>query len=1858
MRKIGAGSPLKQQFSKNFNSRTHTNSHVILTGGNRQKLGSRNMISNPITDKFKATLRSAQIDSSSKDNFAIKALNISALSIFRTICAQHPKNKQAYLFNINDPTKPKEKGRKIYVSLYLHAQKLSKSSFFLDNGADISLIHETEIGKLLTPKEIRKYQFPSTHTVVAFNDEEVPILYDITLPWSHSRHGPTVNLTFSVYTQEKKHSFVLGQDSMELFGMHFGYAGEKSFAKITIPVIADLETRYEFPENIETCSATVQLAPHETKVIPFTPHPLSNIKKGEYVLISESRNPQIHVIPSRYKAYTLSNVPLAACVVNLSNKVFEGKVHAETEPMVDCDTISMENLESLPPHITLYQEALNYENEPTTMNILKITETLPETEDQVTPLTSFLIRTAYESNNTTSSRRSTPVQPVPESLHKFVDQTANPPVTACYTKSENKKLTNELQAIPFQKITNDTPPESVTDIPLSLTLPQGYEIPCTLPQTIEELLQLDNYEEIHQKYLKDIFIDTFPTVVSQHNYDVGNLSETLGYYKIQLKENSPLPPFKKMYYLAPNERQQLRDILDYLLKYNIIERATPNSDIVNLFASPAYLVSKPDKQSSARMIIDFRMLNEAILTAPPVIPNLPNTLQALRNKYMFSVSDFRQAYFSITLDPSSRALTRFVTDHGSFNMLKVPMGLSSSPSCWSELTHRMIHMRPRLDINGNPIFLEPNIVDVEHDHIPGCEIFYDDLIFATELRPTYAETVQVHYALIKRVIERLTFHKAKLSLNKSTFGKTHVKFLGWNVAHNTLFPDQKRVSKLLDSPFPATIQGMRAFLGLLQTIRTTLPCTFMRELTLLQPLCSSVKPYNPQPIHHKAFEKIKALLTETPIFSRIVSPSSRKLVFVDASEAGCYSAVLCQLEEQKPEDTHIPDSLSLADPVDRIIYDFRLIYEPVPLYLFDRHIPRSELPASFQPQPVKDISFLNEDFLGYSDQTVKNSLFLAIRSIQYAYGCQLSDPAPLRKEIISKLKTSLMYHRILESQFQGNKSKFITFLDDFVHNEGQIDDSFFMLNILANILNRPITVISTLPQHKGQEILKYVHHSNKPPFILGVYKRKNIFIFRPYYINRNSSFNLKEIANKFQIVSFHARAISPNDARKHIAEKELYAILDAMDTFSKLIGNSETICLTDSKALFLLFSNPVSKSVSKLARWGMKLHLTYPNLKFRFISTHHNLADYLSRNYQATKQDIKRLPLQNYHVSDLSDYIDPMREFTIPEWKDFVRDHEHLLTCVNKVTPSAKKMDVASLSKAANDMKTLLLPTETLQEHMTHQNIAQEQKKIFKPIYQKCLVSPNFTCSENDQNYLLSNGLILIQDRDLFKIYLPPSLEGIFLAYHHLSHAHAGVQKMSATLAPFYFPRKLYKIKHLCARCFPCALTNPMTRKHLMGSYPLANYMYETVVADLAESLPVSNGYAHILILSCPLTNFLSCYPLKNKTASTVAYHLQYGLFQTHKIKYFLADNGPCFVEKSFLTLLHTLKIQRIQISAHHPESNGKSESSVKTLKYLLKKTLSHFPDQPWTNVLPILIKQLNSTPYPSTGFSPLSLLHGQNSPSADSPFQDSSSLKLYPLLKNFKTQIQDKMEETQQITEFLKKEIQLRKAELQTKINKNRISTTYSPGDYCFTRDRTITLGVNPSLKTTYSDDPHVILHDRPTSVVTQRLGDSFKGVYAKDDVKKYNRLDAAFSHLPEPVRHVLVNKFEDLDKLDFNTIQRHAELPIPQSLVLQPDLLLDCPNEFSSQLISTENHPNLPIPTLSQTPASQVAPTPSSLSPLASPSEHVNKPPSPSLPSPNLQTKPSHRYNTRQRPKNSSESDSSDAEDTPLNKRVTFQT
>ena len=326
-------------------------------------------------------------------------------------------------------------------------------------------------------------------------------------------------------------------------------------------------------------------------------------------------------------------------------------------------------------------------------------------------------------------------------------------------------------------------------------------------------------------------------------------------------------------------------------------------------------------------------------------------------------------------------------------------------------------------------------------------------------------------------------------------------------------------------------------------------------------------------------------------------------------------------------------------------------------------------------------------------------------------------------------------------------------------------------------------------------------------------------------------------------------------------------------------------------------------------------------------------------------------------------------------------------------------------------------------------------------------------------------------------------------------------------------------------------------------------------------------------------------------------------------------------------------------------------------------------------------MKQLNSTVHPETGFSPLELLHGKYSPSSESPFHQPPPEKLYPLLQNFKTLVEDKRQETTTITEFLRNEMQIRKIEMQQRLNKNKVTTTFNVGDYCFIKDRSITVGVNPSLRTFYHPDPHIVLQDRPTTVVVRRLADSFQSVYSKDDVKKYNRLDATFIHLPKPVREILVNTFENLNKLDFNTIQTHAKLTLPKALNLtdekhqddtdnNADLeelalqsLEDIPVlEEDNQPISTsdkillpsninsDNNPKITtIPELDQTPINSTTnPSTPNMSTFS------NKP---GISTRSRRPKQKHRHNTRANPVHS-DSESSEEENLNNTKQVTFST
>ena len=350
---------------------------------------------------------------------------------------------------------------------------------------------------------------------------------------------------------------------------------------------------------------------------------------------------------------------------------------------------------------------------------------------------------------------------------------------------------------------------------------------------------------------------------------------------------------------------------------------------------------------------------------------------------------------------------------------------------------------------------------------------------------------------------------------------------------------------------------------------------------------------------------------------------------------------------------------------------------------------------------------------------------------------------------------------------------------------------------------------------------------------------------------------------------------------------------------------------------------------------------------------------------------------------------------------------------------------------------------------------------------------------------------------------------------------------MTAALKYLDFPQKSKKIKHLVERCYACSLQNSSTRKNVLGFYPTPEYPFQFIHLDLMENLPANKRYEHILLIVCPLTKFILCYPLKDKTSNMVIFHIIHNIYQFANIQYILSDNGPCFSSKEFLTVITALNIKKIRLSALHPQSNGLAEAHIKKVKTILKKTCTTMLEYQWLEALPLLIKQFNTTKNPITNLSPLEIIHGERSLNSEKHITDSPPNKVYPLLENIKSQVQNKYEKNKQILEFVKNEIHINKVQNTQKLNIKRHTPDFEPGDYVFIKDRSIVQGTTRPLKTLYDDTPWTILRTNPTSALIRRLGDGMVTLYSYDDMKKYNQLDPIFSHLPQEVKSVLIHKF-----------------------------------------------------------------------------------------------------------------------------------
>ena len=297
---------------------------------------------------------------------------------------------------------------------------------------------------------------------------------------------------------------------------------------------------------------------------------------------------------------------------------------------------------------------------------------------------------------------------------------------------------------------------------------------------------------------------------------------------IELREGEEPPPpeYRRM---GPNMLAICAEQLKEFLKAGWIYRGAART------AAPVLMVRKPNADATAdvkwRVTIDYRKLNNVIRKKAMDLPTCTGTIHTIREqacesyrqviankngtrtsihtdhsdrmapsldpgRSFLTVTDIVKAFHRVCVTPEAQELTAFcVPGLGVFKWSVAPMGLATSPAEYVEwFTKKMkrygVLYRPG-DHEPSEVLDIPelNITDGEPSPQQYCQVYIDDIILV-------ACDIDEAVRQVKHMVRILELEKLYISLEKTVFATTWLRFLGYIIGHTDTFADPRKVEAI------------------------------------------------------------------------------------------------------------------------------------------------------------------------------------------------------------------------------------------------------------------------------------------------------------------------------------------------------------------------------------------------------------------------------------------------------------------------------------------------------------------------------------------------------------------------------------------------------------------------------------------------------------------------------------------------------------------------------------------------------------------------------------------------------------------------------------------------------------------------------------------------------------------------------------------------------------------------------------------------------------------------------------------------------------------------------------------------------
>ncbi|KAM0911004.1 hypothetical protein ACQ4PT_013787 [Festuca glaucescens] len=307
------------------------------------------------------------------------------------------------------------------------------------------------------------------------------------------------------------------------------------------------------------------------------------------------------------------------------------------------------------------------------------------------------------------------------------------------------------------------------------------------------------------------------------------------------------PIAKRPYKMDVEELKELKKQLKEQLEKGFIRPSSSS------WGAPVLFVIKKD--SSKRLVMDYRSLNEVTIKNKYPLPNINDLFDQLKGAKVFSKIDLRSGYFQMKIREQDIPKTAFTTRYGLYEYTVMPFGLTNAPAYFMAMMNKVFME-----------YLDKFVV-----------VFIDDILI-------YSKDEAEHERHLRLIMEKLRDHKLYAKFSKCEFWLDRVGFLGHIVSAEGVAVDPSKVAAVTEWESPKNAGEIRSFLGLAGYYRRFIE-NFSKIAKPMTELLKKEKKFIWTDECEASFQELKQRLVSAPV---LCLPDINKdfQVYCDASRQG------------------------------------------------------------------------------------------------------------------------------------------------------------------------------------------------------------------------------------------------------------------------------------------------------------------------------------------------------------------------------------------------------------------------------------------------------------------------------------------------------------------------------------------------------------------------------------------------------------------------------------------------------------------------------------------------------------------------------------------------------------------------------------------------------------------------------------------------------------------------------------------------------------------------------------------------------------------------------------------------------------